>query len=74
MNRDEIEKNAKIITTLLLQKEKLTLSHLCKVMSASTTNLVLALGLLAGKGRIIIVDNGDDLVIKSTYTFSQMYY
>ena len=74
MNKEDVEKRARIITTLLLQKEQLTLSYLCKMINENSTTIVLTLGLLVGKGRITVVPDGDDLLIQSTYTFSHMYY
>ena len=74
MNKEDIEKRARIITTLLLQRGQLTLSYLCKMINENSTSIVLTLGFLAGKGRITIIPEGDDLVIHSTYTFSNLYY
>jgi len=74
MNKEDIKKKGRIIMTLLLQKGKLSLSYLCKMTSEDSTSIILALGYLVGKGRITVSENGDDLVINSTYTFSNMYY
>jgi hypothetical protein len=74
MNKEDIEKKGRIITTLLLQKGKLSLSYLCKMTGEDSTSIILALGHLVGKGRITVSENGNDLVINSTYTFSNMYY
>jgi len=74
INKEDVEKNGNIITTLLLQKGQLSLSYLCKMTSEDSTSIILALGHLVGKGRITVSENGDDLVIDSTHTFSNMYY
>lgn len=74
MNKEDVEKKAKIIITLLLQRDRLTLSYLCKMTNESSAIITLALGLLVAKEKITVTENGDDLVINSTHTFSNLYY
>lgn len=74
MSKEEIEKKARIIISLLLQKGWVTLSYLCVKTKEDSTVMLLTLGHLVGKGKITVEKKGDDLIINTTYSFSNMYY
>jgi len=74
MNKEDVEKRARMIDSLLYQKGKLTIKQICQLLNETSYLIILSLGLLIKEGKILIYEINDELIVESTYSFSNMYY
>jgi predicted transcriptional regulator len=74
MNKNGIERRSREILFLLYQKERLSLNQICRLMDEEKLQVMLSLGTLIKEGKVFVCESDDDIIIETTYTFSNVYY
>jgi uncharacterized membrane protein affecting hemolysin expression len=74
MSKNEIEKQAEHIFFLLSQQGSMSLNEICGLIDDKRLYVILSIGLLIKENKVSIYEKEGDMIIESSYSFSNLYY
>lgn len=74
MNKEKLTRKAQEIISILLETDEITLDQLYTLLNDRSIDISFALGSLIDKEEVFVYKNGDEIIVKSNYSYPNLYY